>query len=179
MASKKLRFDVFKRDSFTCQYCGRTPPAVVLEVDHVIPKSKGGPNRIENYITACFECNRGKGKHSLETAPTAVADNLVLLKEKRLQLKEYNRLIEKQEAEENAAIMAVNEVFSDNFPGLSPTDGFSQVTMRRFLSQLPLVRVKQAMSLACSTRDDDAEAALRYFCGICWNWIKQPETRNW
>jgi 5-methylcytosine-specific restriction endonuclease McrA len=35
--SKKLRFEVFKRDNFTCQYCGRETPEVILEADHVIP----------------------------------------------------------------------------------------------------------------------------------------------
>ena len=39
--SKALRFEVFKRDSFTCQYCGRSAPEVVLEVDHIVPVSKG------------------------------------------------------------------------------------------------------------------------------------------
>lgn len=40
--SKKTRFDVFKRDQFRCQYCGRTPPTVVLEVDHVVPVAENG-----------------------------------------------------------------------------------------------------------------------------------------
>lgn len=38
----KLRFDVFKRDKFQCVYCGRMPPDVTLEVDHIIPKACGG-----------------------------------------------------------------------------------------------------------------------------------------
>ena len=40
--SKKLRFEVFKRDGFQCAYCGKTPPEVSLEVDHIQPKSKKG-----------------------------------------------------------------------------------------------------------------------------------------
>jgi 5-methylcytosine-specific restriction endonuclease McrA len=56
--SKKTRFDVFKRDFFTCQYCGLTPPAAVLEIDHIHPVSKGGKNGIDNLITSCFDCNR-------------------------------------------------------------------------------------------------------------------------
>ena len=40
--SKKLRFEVFKRDGFQCQYCGKTPPAITLEIDHINPKSKRG-----------------------------------------------------------------------------------------------------------------------------------------
>lgn len=42
--SKKLRFEVFKRDSFTCQYCGKMAPDVVLEVDHINPVASGGEN---------------------------------------------------------------------------------------------------------------------------------------
>ena len=34
--SKKIRFEVFKRDKFTCQYCGRMSPDVILEVDHIL-----------------------------------------------------------------------------------------------------------------------------------------------
>lgn len=63
--SKKIRFEVFKRDSFTCQYCGRKAPDVVLEVDHITPVAEGGKNDIFNLITSCFDCNRGKGKRPL------------------------------------------------------------------------------------------------------------------
>ena len=56
-----LRFRVFERDDFKCQYCGRSrDDGVTLEVDHVIPRSKGGANVIDNLVTACFDCNRGK-----------------------------------------------------------------------------------------------------------------------
>lgn len=60
--SKNLaaRHRIFTRDNFTCQYCGAKPPDVVLEVDHIIPKSHGGKTRLDNLITACFACNRGK-----------------------------------------------------------------------------------------------------------------------
>lgn len=60
-----LRFVVLKRDRFTCQYCGRKSPEVSLEVDHVIPVSKGGPTEMANLRTACYTCNRGKGVMSL------------------------------------------------------------------------------------------------------------------
>lgn len=63
--TKSVRFEVFKRDSFTCQYCGKSAPDVVLEVDHIIPVSKGGDNDISNLITACFDCNRGKSNKKL------------------------------------------------------------------------------------------------------------------
>ena len=63
--SKKTRFEVFKRDSFQCKYCGAKAPDVLLEIDHIKPVSKGGENDITNLITACFDCNRGKGKREI------------------------------------------------------------------------------------------------------------------
>jgi len=62
----KLRFEVFKRDSFTCQYCGSTSPEVILEVDHIKPVINGGKENILNLLTSCFDCNRGKGKRELD-----------------------------------------------------------------------------------------------------------------
>lgn len=75
--SKRLRFEVFKRDGFTCQYCGAKPPDTVLEVDHVHPRSLGGLDTLDNLKTACWNCNRGKGcipiirvtKYLLESGP--------------------------------------------------------------------------------------------------------------
>ncbi len=57
----RLRFQIFQRDKFTCQYCGRKVPEIIVEIDHLYPKSKGGLNKIENYATACRDCNLGKG----------------------------------------------------------------------------------------------------------------------
>lgn len=60
------RFNVLKRDNFTCQYCGRTGGR--LEVDHVKPVCQGGSDEMENLKTACFECNRGKTGARLDQA---------------------------------------------------------------------------------------------------------------
>ena len=58
--SKKMRFEIFERDNFTCQYCGRQAPKVELQVDHILPVSRGGKNNKDNLITACVDCNIGK-----------------------------------------------------------------------------------------------------------------------
>lgn len=63
--SKKARFEIFKRDSFTCQYCGRQPPDVVLVIDHINPVKEGGDNDELNLITSCVDCNQGKGARKL------------------------------------------------------------------------------------------------------------------
>ena len=51
------RFNVFLRDSFTCQYCGRKFATHDLTFDHVIPRSRGGRTTWENVVTACSGCN--------------------------------------------------------------------------------------------------------------------------
>lgn len=78
--SKKIRFEVFKRDKFTCQYCGRKAPDVVLNVDHITPVAEGGTNDILNLVTACFACNNGKRAIPL--------DQSVVLDKQRKQLEE-------------------------------------------------------------------------------------------
>lgn len=57
----RLRFRVFERDRFRCRYCGRTPAEATLVIDHVLPVSKEGTWDIDNLVTACNECNLGKG----------------------------------------------------------------------------------------------------------------------
>ena len=65
---KKIRFEVFKRDKFTCQYCGKIAPDVILNVDHIHPVKDGGDNDIINLITSCADCNSGKGARKLSDA---------------------------------------------------------------------------------------------------------------
>ena len=55
-----IRFRIFERDGFACVYCGQTPPGIVLEVDHLIPRARGGLDVSTNLVTACYACNRGK-----------------------------------------------------------------------------------------------------------------------
>jgi len=58
--SPSLRYKILKRDRNTCQFCGARAPEAELEVDHIIPVSKGGTDNESNLITKCRECNRGK-----------------------------------------------------------------------------------------------------------------------
>lgn len=61
---KEISKDVFERDEFTCQYCGKVGGK--LEVDHKIPISRGGTNDFENLTTSCRKCNRQKRDKSVE-----------------------------------------------------------------------------------------------------------------
>ena len=57
---RQLRHQVFSRDNYKCVECGATKEETTLEIDHIIPVSKGGTNDITNLQTLCKECNRAK-----------------------------------------------------------------------------------------------------------------------
>ncbi len=58
---KLTKREIFRRDNYTCQYCGRQ--AAHLTIDHIIPRHRGGQHRWDNLVTACAACNRRKGGH--------------------------------------------------------------------------------------------------------------------
>jgi 5-methylcytosine-specific restriction endonuclease McrA len=109
--SKKTRFEVFKRDGFACQYCGAHPPEVTLEVDHIVPVAEGGPNEFDNYITACFPCNRGKGAVSLDRVPQSLSDKAAEIAEREAQLRGYNDVMQAKRNRLDADVDAVNRVY--------------------------------------------------------------------
>ena len=63
-----LRAYVLERDNWTCQYCGATDRDEYMEVDHIIPRSKGGKDAEWNLCAACFPCNRRKRNHMYRVA---------------------------------------------------------------------------------------------------------------
>lgn len=72
---RKVR--VWKRDRWRCRYCGRAvempglhPHEAMATVDHVVPKSAGGSNKVRNLVTACLKCNNEKGDHLAWSGPS-------------------------------------------------------------------------------------------------------------
>lgn len=62
------RWNIYQRDSYTCQYCAEQLPSDELTFDHVVPASHGGTRTWENIATACYPCNRRKGARTPEEA---------------------------------------------------------------------------------------------------------------
>lgn len=175
--TKKIRFEVFKRDGFACAYCGKTPPAVTLEVDHIEPVSKGGKDEIANLITACFDCNRGKKDIPLEKIPNKLLENLEVLQEQEDQLKAYRKLVKKVQVRIEADIDEVRSVYTDYYGW--KLNGIPEAeSIKRFLQHLPKHEVIDAMGRVIVKFPNpiyrDAPDLFRYFCGICWRKIKSP-----
>ena len=68
LMTRSLRGEIRKRDNFTCQLCGVSlydEPHLLLEIDHIVPVSKGGLTTLDNLQTLCWKCNRTKSNKLL------------------------------------------------------------------------------------------------------------------
>lgn len=171
--SKKTRFEVFKRDKFTCQYCGRMAPDVILEVDHIKPVAEGGNNGMMNLITSCRDCNRGKGKRKL-------SDNNELKKQQA----ELTDLAEKREQTEMMMLWRESLLAFEKEKASYAADYFTSATsysvndtgmlnLRKWIREFELPDVINAIEIAVSQYFDDtqegAEKAFNKIGGICYN----------
>lgn len=174
--SKKTRFDVFKRDLFTCQYCGAHPPGVLLHVDHIVSVASGGRNDKDNLVTACEPCNAGKGARELTAVPESLANKARRIAESERQLLGYQAIME---SKRNRLDDEVWRVADELKPG-SPEMGIGVAwlaSIRRFIQALGLDETLDAAQIANDrwpyNRGDSK--ALKYFCGVCWNKIRRAE----
>lgn len=68
---REIKFNrpsVFMRDKYKCAYCGNIFPKEKLNIDHIIPKDKGGLTTWDNIVTSCIDCNNKKGNRTPEGA---------------------------------------------------------------------------------------------------------------
>lgn len=162
---KDIRFKVFWRDGFTCQYCGRKPPEVVLEIDHIVPRSKGGTDNIENLVTACRDCNRSKNKKHI-----APAIKIEELKEKVEQFKAFVEFTMAMEEQYRKAVWMVVKKWEKLY-GEQPSDDFI-ASLFVFVKRLPLTEIMDAVDIT-SAKVPYAYKAERYFFGVIWTKIKK------
>lgn len=180
--SKRTRFEVFKRDRFTCQYCGRTPPQVVLHADHVVPQSAAGGDDPLNLVTSCEDCNLGKSNVPLASVPRPLAELAAQEAERREQMAALEAFLRAGREAEAATVealgcrwynaMAARKRDRDKWV-FGPARAAS---VRQFLKHLPVVVIEDAVDIAAgrvpaTPRDD--ESRWRYFCGVCWNKVRE------
>jgi len=174
--SKKLRFEVFKRDSFTCQYCGRSAPDVVLHVDHINPVAGGGGSDILNLITSCLDCNLGKGARELsdDSALQKQRAQLAELNERREQLEMMVKWREGLRSIDDDAISKLEDLFEQLTGRVFSEYGRKQV--KGWLRRYEFGALYEAMEAAASTywkesedeeeRGNQAQLVFRYTPGI-------------
>lgn len=170
--SKKTRFEVFKRDGFTCQYCGAHPPSVILHVDHIHPVAAGGGNDMDNLVTSCQACNLGKSANLLQDIPQSLQDKAAQVIEREAQLKGYQKALDAKRSRIEIEAIDVCDVYEHFNEGFTLTDS-AMVTVRHFIEKIGFHEVRAAMERAMSRPRQGKGGQFKYFCGICWNKIRE------
>lgn len=171
--SVRTRFDVFKRDEFTCGYCGRKSPDVVLEVDHIVPVALGGRDDEINLLTSCWECNRGKSAVPLSEVLTGEDphDKAIAILEKRRQLDEYNNVLAEEydriEAETWNLIEFWNTEKGITGPAAQKFNKVQYRGLKALVKWCPREKIREFMELALLR---GADKDLRYVYACCRNW---------
>ena len=162
----RQRFEILKRDDFTCRYCGQKSPDVILEVDHIVPKAEGGSDDPINLGASCRGCNSGKSDRPLSSVSTGedAYEKAVELFEKERQLREYERLrgaIEERRARDLTRLVdgVTFTIDSDMLPYI-----------RTALKDFSVYDVTDAVQTAFERTRGWQPQATRYFCGIVRNW---------
>jgi len=143
--SPKLRFEVFKRDKFTCQYCGAKAPDVLLQADHMHPVAEGGGNDILNLVTSCQSCNGGKGATIL--SDSAVLDKqrdvLADLEERRQQIEMMVRWRDElQNLSEDAVGAVADRILAKSKSSLTEA---GKADVRRWLKRFSVAELLHAV----------------------------------
>ena len=167
--SPALRFEIFKRDDFTCRYCGQKTPNVVLEVDHVVPVCDDGTNDELNLVTSCWSCNRGKSGTPLDNIIQGEDphEKAVMMLETARQVREYNeikkQIREGEEEDIDELLCFWDDLASEKarkFPAVS--------AIRQWLRKIPREDIKDAMEIAFNKAGD--YRGVLYLGGILRNW---------
>lgn len=166
---KSVRFEVFKRDSFTCQYCGCKAPDVILHVDHINPVSKGGDNEIINLITSCADCNLGKSDRTL--CDSAAIDRqraqLDELNERRDQLEGMLAWRDSLKGLDDHIVEEVAVRIEAHIPGFSVNDQ-GKSNIRKWLKKFSAEEILESSDICANKLDGgiDAESVAEYFSSI-------------
>ncbi|MDX9715516.1 MAG: HNH endonuclease [Dissulfurispiraceae bacterium] len=146
---KRVRFEVFKRDSFKCQYCGATGPNVLLQIDHIKAVAKGGTNDIMNLVTSCESCNSGKSDKLLsdDAAINRSRTQLEELQERREQLEMMMKWQEGLKDLKESAIEKLCEHWHEVAPGFSINDN-GKKKLNKLLREYPINEILEAMDIA-------------------------------
>lgn len=168
--SKRLRFEVLKRDGFMCHYCGRRAPEVVLHVDHIVPESEGGEDTLENLVTACEECNLGKSNKRLDSplpASPAITQRIAEIAAREEQLRNYGEVQRAARQRVDAEVDEVLAFWAERFGG-HPQQCYRpyRTHVRGFVEKQGLIEAMDAVNITSEKFPWVSVDAVQYFGGV-------------
>lgn len=178
--TKRVRFEVLRRDNYTCRYCGAKAETSPLTVDHVVPVALGGGDDPSNLVAACADCNSGK---------TSTVPDQPLVEDVSATALAWSQAMAKA-AQERSEARASEREDADRFRALWQHWVWTDASGAEHRFDLPAsyantVRSLLAAGLTFADFEDLIEVAMkakardpfRYFCGCCWNRIRKDQER--
>lgn len=165
--SKRLRYEILRRDNHTCRYCGASAPNVALVVDHVLPVALGGDNSPGNLVAACRDCNAGK----TSTAPdSALVDDV---DEDAIRWAKAMQTVLARRAEDRAGRRTNHEAFREMWNSWTYFGGKTfelppdwRTSIDRHLDEgLDFDDFDELIDVAMTAKSRDP---WKYFNGCCW-----------
>lgn len=176
--SKRLRYEILRRDGNRCRYCGASAEDSPLTVDHVVPTALGGSDDPSNLVAACKDCNAGKTSSNPD-APL-VAD----VAQKALEWGAAIQQWGKQRRDERYERDCYVDLFTDAWDVWSygPEDdrkkvprpaGWQASIWQFYETGLPVEELEDAIKLAFSRDRVKIDEKFRYVCGIAWKQVEK------
>lgn len=170
--SRRLRFEILRRDEHTCRYCGAQAPDVPITVDHVIPRALGGTDDPTNLVTACRDCNFGKGSTSPDAQIVADVDAKAF---------QWAAAIERAAELRRVEIDAENEILGRFYNYWSQYVGADYLPntwrggIKAFIARGLTIDEIENYVLVAVTGPASFWKMFNYMCGCCWNEIGRRE----
>lgn len=174
--SKRLRFEILRRDSYTCRYCGASAPDAKLTVDHVLPVALGGTDEPTNLVAACADCNVGKSSSNPDQ-PLVADVSAEAIRWARAMREAVARIAEDvRDADDYAREIVKHWGNWDDKLALLPSDFETMCGYWRSLG-MPVDIVANAIDIAWSNERVAPRHIWRYVIGIMKNRIQQAEDK--
>ncbi|CAM5391022.1 hypothetical protein STENM36S_06321 [Streptomyces tendae] len=174
--SKRLRYEIFRRDNHACRYCGASAPDVPLRVDHVTPVALGGTDTPDNLVASCEPCNSGKSSATVDSATVADVSNDALRWSAAMQQAAENLL------EQEKPKLAYRSAFFTEWQRWGVGSGEARqavelpadwkASIERFrVAGLPVQVWAEIVDTSMSNSKVLSANKFKYCCGIAWNLV--------
>lgn len=177
--TKRTRYEVLRRDNYTCRYCGAKAPHVELQVDHVIPKALGGGDAPDNLVAACRDCNTGKTSSSPDSAQVAQVRAQAVAMSIALRTAFENRIGGFKDDEKWCRHFKRKWDKTADEQGLmyaKPDDNWKNTISRWRGMGVPLEVIDDAVEKALRKYGLRQSGRFAYMCGIVWNVVNDATT---
>lgn len=173
--SKRLRFEVLRRDGHTCRYCGRGAPEVKLTVDHVIAEALGGRDEPTNLVAACADCNSGKSATPVDAATVVdvAEDALRWARAVAQAADEMLADLQARQADRSAFEARWKNWSLDGGRAVPLPVDWRQAVDRFVAAGLPLPVLLDCIDAAMTNQKVRHDNLFRYTCGIAWARVGQ------